>query len=1500
MAEIALRSYLEEIDRLIDGNQVDEAIAHAKHIITIYPMCLEAYRLLAKALLEKNRHIDAADVFQRVLSSVPDDFVSHVGMAIVREDEGSFDAAIWHMERAFEAQPANTPIQDELKRLYARRDGMEPPKIRLTRAALARLYERGDHYPQAIAELQTALAEEPERFDLKVLMAQTLWRARKRAEAAETSAKLLEALPFCREANRILATIWQETGRKAESHLYRKKLEALDPYEAYADPAENGHGALNTPADAVRIPRLDYIAPTDLESSRPDWMQALGLQFEQPAQAAQTAEAQPAATDVPDWLAGFDNAAPAETTSQGKPSGGTDWLTALSGGQAPAPAEPELEATPADVPDWLKPPPGTGELAQPPQDDWLNTIGEAPAAETTPAELPAWLSESAPAETASSGGTDWLNKLFGEPTEQAAETTEPPAAPASEGELPAELPAWLQPEAPAESGHRPPLTGAMDDSLRATSAQAPVPEAVQPPEPTGAPADAESEIPEWMVAAGWSLRDPSKPLDEGPMELEAELEPEAPVEETEAAAPAEMPEWLQSLKPPEEAAPRQATEATPAEAPAETPAWLHNIMESSSGAPSDRQPAPATEEAPDWLTAAAPVSEAAPAEAASPTELPEWLRAAGANPNDTVATFLQKQPVESRPSDTTPGVPDWMKAEEGEAQPASTSEAEELPEWLRPAIEPPPAQRELDTGELFLQRLETGGPDQLPPSETAPIPAPAAEAEELPEWLRPAIEPPPKQRKLDTGELFLQRLETGRPDQLPPSETAPVPAPPTEPEPSLPPLDNADEALAWLESLALKHGAKEEELVSKPEARKAQTPAEIPAWLRQPAEEQPAQSAEPPASAPEAETPAEIPAWLRQPAEEAEPEATIPDWLRQPAEASSDLPPVQAAALPADISEDDALAWLESLALKHGAKEEELVSKPEARAAEPPAWLRQPPEAEEPMAQPEAFAPSETPAETPAWLRQPAEEAIESQPAEEAGPEPAAIPDWLRQPAEAPTGLPPVQATASPADMSEDDALAWLESLALKQGAKEEELVSKPEARLAMDALRAVAPTEAAQPESEVPAEVPAWLRPQAPAEPELAVTDWLSKSAPPPAEPPAVEKPDWLRQMEAEADEYEAQSKGETLDAGPATKEELPPPVALPAAEKPDWLKQMEAEADEYEAQSKAEPATVTSTEDEASAWLEALAAKQGAEEEPAPQVAMPAELPAWLREEVAEEETKADVEALPAEPAGTPEETMRDWLRQPPEAMKTILPEWARQAQEAEAQPAVPATPETPVPAMSSSEDEALAWLESLAARQGAKEEELVTRPEDRGAEMPDWIRAKTAVLSEGLEAGPPQPPAEPEPEPEPVLPTIADWVSVNKLPVPEEAAPVATRAATAPQAAEPALAPRPKAKPRKPSKAPRRPRRARAKLPEEPPIMLAVARERLMEENFGQAIEVYAELTHAGEMLPDVIADLEAANQKHQRMPELLRALGDVYMKDNQLQHALDMYRLALQTL
>ena len=119
MAKVFLRVYNREIESMIEGGQLDEAVAHCQYILKTFPMHVDTYRLLGKAFLEARRYADAADIFQRVLMAVPDDFVSHVGMSIIRDDENKMDDAIWHMERAFEDQPSNPAIQGELRRLYA-------------------------------------------------------------------------------------------------------------------------------------------------------------------------------------------------------------------------------------------------------------------------------------------------------------------------------------------------------------------------------------------------------------------------------------------------------------------------------------------------------------------------------------------------------------------------------------------------------------------------------------------------------------------------------------------------------------------------------------------------------------------------------------------------------------------------------------------------------------------------------------------------------------------------------------------------------------------------------------------------------------------------------------------------------------------------------------------------------------------------------------------------------------------------------------------------------------------------------------------------------------------------------------------------------------------------------------------------------------------------------------------------------------------------------------
>ncbi len=101
MAKTTFRGYTREIDGLIDRGQFEQALAHCRYLLKYFPKAADIYRLMAKAYLELQRYGDAADVFQRVLSSIPDDFVSQLGMSIIREDEGNLDAAIWHMERAY-------------------------------------------------------------------------------------------------------------------------------------------------------------------------------------------------------------------------------------------------------------------------------------------------------------------------------------------------------------------------------------------------------------------------------------------------------------------------------------------------------------------------------------------------------------------------------------------------------------------------------------------------------------------------------------------------------------------------------------------------------------------------------------------------------------------------------------------------------------------------------------------------------------------------------------------------------------------------------------------------------------------------------------------------------------------------------------------------------------------------------------------------------------------------------------------------------------------------------------------------------------------------------------------------------------------------------------------------------------------------------------------------------------------------------------------------------
>lgn len=255
MTKISLRAYNREIEGYIENNQTDKAISHCKHILNLFPKHIDTYRLFGRAYLKKQQFSEARDIFNRVLSVFPDDFSSQLGMSSICENEGNLDAAIWHMERAFEVQPSNTDVQDDLRRLYTRRDGVEPPKLRLTKGALIRMYTRGELYPQAINEIQNALSIDPQRNDLEIILARIYFLMGQENESLLICKRLLEQMPFCFEANSLFVKIMKNNSQEAEVKENNQRIILLDPYANFI--SSKTPSTYQVPDNAVMIEYMD-------------------------------------------------------------------------------------------------------------------------------------------------------------------------------------------------------------------------------------------------------------------------------------------------------------------------------------------------------------------------------------------------------------------------------------------------------------------------------------------------------------------------------------------------------------------------------------------------------------------------------------------------------------------------------------------------------------------------------------------------------------------------------------------------------------------------------------------------------------------------------------------------------------------------------------------------------------------------------------------------------------------------------------------------------------------------------------------------------------------------------------------------------------------------------------------------------------------------------------------------------------------------------------------
>ncbi len=691
MEKIPLRAYNREIERLIDNDRSEEALEHCQRILDNYPRCLETHRLLGKAFLELRLYDKAENTFKQVLSYVPDDFIANLGMSLLREKQTNLEGTIWHMERAFETQPTNTAIQNELRRLYKQRDGVETNRANLTRGGLIRMYMRGDMVPQALNEIQSFLEEDPSRMDIKVLQAEALLLANRKDEALEICDQILKELPYCYPVIRILFENRPSTTRIEDVESLQQQLRELDPYYEYTGPTQPDPDIVKEDEVLIEIPEglglktatkqsdfnlssmpqntfrqaTEKQIPTSLQSAgwqtenditgekfeeqKPSWMDTLQTPMAQSEFLAGKTSGNTPATPKPGFTSGNlmttnDNYSPNENpTGDNNPQfSGQDDSSApnpflgVPGDSIPA-------AEPGDIPEWLKalasePPAASSDAITAP----LRVPGETGVLQTGEENL------------------EFLRNLQGEGPAPLIPEESPTIESAPQQELLESLPG-IHPDSPfVQTGE--------------TTQPVPIEDVGAPPQST-----ISKEMPDWMKTAAETppvvpekmqqpaedLREdfisekPAQPASFGESSaLENQYQPPQPEfgEPVETAQPEvptpEIEQYLEQL--------RKDT------APGEQPDWLkHENLGSDIEALFDQTAKPSEEISepegtPDWMAQLREENEAHPEPASSTTPMsvpnvPDWLFTSEDSGGDT-APIQSETPVTHQPP------PDWLAA----------------------------------------------------------------------------------------------------------------------------------------------------------------------------------------------------------------------------------------------------------------------------------------------------------------------------------------------------------------------------------------------------------------------------------------------------------------------------------------------------------------------------------------------------------------------------------------------------------------------------------------------------------------------------------------------------------------------------------------------------------------------------------------------------------------------------------------------------------------------
>lgn len=217
MTEVLLHDLNQQLQILFEVERnYDAGFALGRHILRHWPHHLNTYAQLGQAALAVGLYTDAADLLRRALSADP----------LAGELWAGLRQATAALGLKEEADIARQHERDLLSTFGG------PGASDMARATVAASVE---DWPQALRYFYRAYAAAPERMDIALGTAATLYHVQHYESCLSIARTILTQLPYCLEANLLVVRCGQQLDNSPETlEPFLQTAYSLDPDEIYA------------------------------------------------------------------------------------------------------------------------------------------------------------------------------------------------------------------------------------------------------------------------------------------------------------------------------------------------------------------------------------------------------------------------------------------------------------------------------------------------------------------------------------------------------------------------------------------------------------------------------------------------------------------------------------------------------------------------------------------------------------------------------------------------------------------------------------------------------------------------------------------------------------------------------------------------------------------------------------------------------------------------------------------------------------------------------------------------------------------------------------------------------------------------------------------------------------------------------------------------------------------------------------------------------------------